>query len=330
VDGDQHVCCRYRVAAFRSAFAAAGYTLELHVWPKRWWSRLALFRSLGGAEIVLLQRKLLQPLQLALLRHYCKTLIFDFDDAIFLRDSYAKKGVHSTSRLYRFKATLRAADAIVAGNPYLAETAANIAPARRISCIPTCIDPGAYFPARHEIEGPGVMLTWIGSASTIKGLESLRPTLETAGQQLPRLRLKLICDRFFRLQNIQVESCRWSEASEAADLASADIGISWLPDDPWSRGKCGLKILQYMAAGLPVVANPVGVQGQLVRHEENGLLASSPDEWVQAIGRLARNSELRRQLGRRGRERVASGFSVAAGEKRWLQVLGHLQGRSVA
>jgi glycosyltransferase involved in cell wall biosynthesis len=115
--------------------------------------------------------------------------------------------------------------------------------------------------------------------------------------------------------------CPWSERGEAADIAAADVGISWVPDDLWSRGKCGLKVLQYMAAGLPVVANPVGVQADLVRHGETGLLARTPAEWVEALRRLAGDPVLRRHMGEAGRRRVEAEFSVAAGATRWLGVL---------
>ena len=88
-----------------------------------------------------------------------------------------------------------------------------------------------------------------------------------------------------QLQHLPVRSCPWSESSEAAAIATADIGIAWVPDDLWSRGKCGLKILQYMAAGLPVVANPVGVQAEMVQHGETGFLAETSDQWHEAISR---------------------------------------------
>ena len=133
--------------------------------------------------------------------------------------------------------------------------------------------------------------------------------------------MKLICDRFLEFENLSVIRCPWSEKTEAEDLESADIGISWVPDDPWSRGKCGLKVLQYMAAGLPVVANPVGVQAEMVRHGETGFLCGSPDEWSAAIGRLSHDPLLRKRMGKAGRKRVESGFSVGVGATVWTNLL---------
>src|SRR5262249_1021600 len=146
---------------------------------------------------------------------------------------------------------------------------------------------GSYPLAEHCRAGPGVELVWIGSASTLRGLEAIRPVLDALGQHGPGLRLKLVCDRFLTFQHLPVVRCPWSEAGEAGALAEADIGISWIPDDLWSRGKCGLKILQYMAAGLPVVANPVGIQAELVEPDKTGFLAQTPAQWLDAVNRLA-------------------------------------------
>jgi glycosyltransferase involved in cell wall biosynthesis len=322
VESPDHVCCRYRVAAFRPHMESAGHTLDLRPWPRRWWSRLRLGRALRDADVVILQRRLLPVWLLYLLRCTAPRLIFDFDDAVFLRDSFSPKGLHSASRLHRFMATVETADAVVAGNDYLAGEATRWAPgAGRVHVIPTCVEPAHYRPARHERSAAGVELVWVGSSSTLRGLEAVRPLLEEVGRGVPGARLKLVSDRFLRLTHLPVVECPWSQLGEAADIAAADVGISWVPDDQWSRGKCGLKVVQYMAAGLPVVANPVGVQADLVRHGETGLLARTPAEWVEALQLLAGDPGLRRRLGEAGRRRIEAEFSVASGAARWLAVL---------
>jgi glycosyltransferase involved in cell wall biosynthesis len=121
-----------------------------------------------------------------------------------------------------------------------------------------------------------------------------------------------------------VEFCPWQEATESAEIAAGDIGVSWIPDDQWSAGKCGLKVLQYMAAGLPVVANPVGLHKTLVRQGETGFLAETPAEWVDAIRRLAADPALRQRLGQAGRELVEASYQVPLGAASWLQVLHRL------
>jgi glycosyltransferase involved in cell wall biosynthesis len=329
VDSPEHVCCRYRLTAFRPFLERAGHTLELVTLPRHWVPRLMLFRRLRGANVIL-QRRLLAGWQLALLRWAARRLLFDFDDAVFLRDSYARRGPHDRRRLRRFAALVGCADAIIAGNAFLAEHAARRAPGGLVCIMPTCVDPARYPLAEPARIGPGVELVWVGSSSTLQGLQAATPLLEAIGRGVPGLRLKLICDRFLVLHDLEVLPVPWTEAGEAESIAAADIGISWLPDDLWSRGKCGLKVLQYMAAGLPVLANPVGVQADLVRHGETGFLAETPAQWVQAARRLDGDPDLRRRMGRAGRRLVESHYSVAAGAARWRELLTRLTERRAA
>jgi glycosyltransferase involved in cell wall biosynthesis len=227
----------------------------------------------------------------------------------------------------RFVATVRACDVVLAGNSYLRARAARWVDRHGVHVLPTCVDVGRYPLAEPVLASDGVQLVWIGSSSTLRGLQATAPLLEEVGRRVPGLRLKVICDRFLELKRLPVVRCPWVEETEAAELAGADVGISWVPDDQWSRGKCGLKVLQYMAAGLPVVANPVGVHVEMVRHGDNGFLAETPAQWAEAVGRLARDPALRRRLGRAGRRRVESDYSVTAGAARWLNVLEGLDRR---
>jgi hypothetical protein len=103
----------------------------------------------------------------------------------------------------------------------------------------------------------------------------------------------------------------WAEAREAEDLAAGDVGISWIPDDLWSRGKCGLKVLQYQASGLPVVANRVGVHPEMIDQGRTGLLADTPEEWLAAVRTLAGDAALRRRMGEAARAQVGARYSVA-------------------
>ncbi len=316
-----HVCCRYRLAAYRPFLEKAGHHLEIRSWPTSWLSRLLLRRRLGPADAVIVQRKLVPSWQWLLLRRSYPLLIYDFDDAVFMRDSNAWRGHSCPRRIGSFAAMVRTANLVVCGNDFLRAQATLWTDPERVHLIPTCVNPDRYPLAEHDRPGGEVQLAWIGAASTLKGLARNQALLEELGQGLPGVTLKLICDRFLRLRHLPVIPRPWSDASEAAELASADIGISWLPDDPWSRGKCALKILQYMAAGLPVVANRVGLQARLVRHGENGFLADSADEWRQAIQILARDPALRRRLGRAGRALAETRFHVSVGAARWLTLL---------
>jgi glycosyltransferase involved in cell wall biosynthesis len=330
VKDTEHVCCRYRIAAFRPHLLGAGHTLDIRGWPGFWLSRLQLYHHLQHADLLIVQRKLLPAWQLRMVRRRVRWLAYDYDDAVFLRNSYSERGHDSAGRTRRFDDMVRQADVVVAGNDFLRDQAMAVIEPGRVHVIPTCVDVARYPVASHDTHQRPIQLVWVGSSSTIRGLEQLTPTLEHLGKTLPDLQLKVICDRSVTLQHLPVEFCSWQEAAEPGEIAAADIGISWLPDDPWSRGKCGLKVLQYMAAGLPVVANPVGVQAQLVRHGETGFLAQTAAEWHQAIARLAGDPALRQSMGQAARQCAQATYNVPIGAAQWLNVLEQLQGQALA
>jgi glycosyltransferase involved in cell wall biosynthesis len=309
-EGPNHVCYRYRIEAFAMALAQRGWTLESLPLAMQTFQRSSQLRAAADADVVILQRRLLPLWQLRMLRKAAKVLVYDFDDALFYRDSYSRKGPLSWTRLAHFWATIYAADAVTAGNGYLQEQAAAYIEPDRVHLVPTCVDPQLYPLALHRRRAAEAKLVWIGQHSTLNCLNHAEPMLAAAAEQLPGLQLRVVCNCFPQLNAIQVVPRQWSAASETAEVADADIGISWLPDDPWSLGKCGLKVLQYMAAGLPVVANPVGMNREMVRHGETGFLASTPLEWARAIERLAQDPPLRARLGSAGREVVQRHYSV--------------------
>ncbi len=320
VEAEDHVCCRYRIAAFRPHLEAAGHTLVIRALPKAILGRWRELSKAGAADVVILQRKLLSRIEVALLRRKARRLIFDFDDAIWLRDSHSGKGFDDTKRLQRFRAIVRAADAVVAGNPILAEQVGS-----KATVIPTCIDLSKYTSFERDARNNHTKLVWVGSSSTLKGLESRGELFEEIGRAIPNLRLTVICDRFPRFEHLPVDEIPWKESSEAAHISQADIGIAWVPDDPWSRGKCALKLLQYQAAGLPVVANPVGVQADMVLPNVNGFLASTAEEWIAAIRTLASDETLGRRLGTAGREQVREKYGIDVGGAMWVELLRRLE-----
>ena len=323
VEAQDHVCCRYRLAAFAPILSRAGYDLELVEYPKTTWGFLQLGRTLRRADAVILQRRLVSSWEWPRLRRNCQKLIFDFDDAVWLRDSYSPKGFESAKRSGRFQQTVAGADLIIAGNGYLADHAKRFTSAP-VSVIPTCVNLALYPRAQHSSETKAIRLVWIGSGSTLRGLDRFRHVLEAIGQSVPGVRLRLICDSFLQLDNLAIEACPWDAATEGERIAECDVGISWVPDDPWSRGKCGLKILQYQAAGLPVVTNPVGVHTDMVSHHKNGLLATEPEEWINAVRHLAAYPVTLKTYGDAAHEQVREKYSIPAGALLWISELQRL------
>lgn len=321
-EGPEHVCCRYRIEAFRPTFAARGWTLEVAPLEQSAWGRVAQFRRLRSADVVVLQRKLLPWWQLCALRSCSRTLVFDFDDAVYGRDSYARKGHRSLLRKNRFWATVRAADAVLAGNTHLCEQAAAFVGRERVHFAPTCVDPQRYSLAGHAAVGGEMQLVWIGQRSTLPSLYCMQAQLQAAAAAVPGLGLRAVSDVFPELPGVRVVPRPWSAVGEGLELALADVGVSWLPDDAWSRGKCGLKVLQYMAAGLPVIANPLGVHRDMIVDGQTGFLAETPEEWARAMSRLAADADLRRTMGAAGRNLLEERYSVAAWSGRLASMLG--------
>ncbi len=313
VESPDHVCCRYRIRAFQPALLESGWSLSCERLDRGAFGRSFQLHRAAEFDAVILQRKLLPSWQLRALRRASRHLVFDFDDAVLYRDSYSRRGPQSRWRCRRFAQTVCLADTVVAGNDFLADCALRAgASVERVHVIPTCVEPRVYPVARHDVAKSAVDLVWIGSSSTLQGLEQIGPIWERLAEALPQLRLRVICDRFPESFPLPVIPVAWKENTEARELATGDIGVSWLPDDLWSRGKCGLKVLQYHAAGLPVVANPVGSHREMVRDGETGMLATTPDEWVLAIARLAGDARLRQRIGLTARQQVDANYSVSA------------------
>lgn len=315
VEAPGHVCSRYRIEAFEPYLSQYGVRLRYEAIESSPLRRLAQMRAAGRFDSVILQRKLLDSLSFTTLRRAAKHLVFDFDDAVLYRDSYAAKGHHCPRRRARFERIVTEADVVLAGNSFLALRAEEHgARSTKVHYMPTCINLAAYEKAAGEA-GPRdddrLVMVWIGSSSTLKGLEATQTLWERIGQSVPNAVLRVVCDRFPKFSHLEVEQVTWSQAGEIPAIVSADIGISHVPDDLWSRGKCGLKVLQYLAGGLPVLTNPVGVHPEMVTSGETGFLLDHPREWLEAVQWLGRNLDRTRALGREAVEVIRRGYDVA-------------------
>jgi hypothetical protein len=312
IESADHVCYRYRYNALAWALAQEGLWLEA-VPIRRGLGRIATLLAGSRAEIVVLQRKLLPAWQLAILRRNAKCLVYDIDDALFRRDTFRQKKQQSRIRLARFRRTVRAADAVLGGNDYLTQFASAFVDPSRVHFVPTCVEPSWYPMASHRRNGSWARLGWIGQGCMLPSLNAMEAQLLAVQQRLPNIALRVISDALPHMTGMKMELRRWSSATEASELAATDIGISWLCDDLWGQGKCGLKVLQYMAAGLPVVANSVGVHQKMIIHGETGFLADTPKEWAEAVSLLAENPALRQRFGAAGRKSVEIDYNV----RRW-------------
>jgi glycosyltransferase involved in cell wall biosynthesis len=190
--------------------------------------------------------------------------------------------------------------------------------------MPTCVNPAKYELARHSRRTPDARLIWIGQSSTLETLGIAGGQLGAIAERLPDMEFRQICNRSASFAALNVVFRPWSLDTETAELAEGDIGIAFMPDDSWSLGKCGLKVLQYMAAGLPVVANPVGVHREMIVHGETGFLAATPREWAEAVDRLAAQPELRAKLGAAGRQLVEKRYSTSVWAPQFARAVARL------
>lgn len=242
---------------------------------------------------------------------------FDFDDAVYLPATSA-----ANRRLARFKGAgktigvVRGASLVLAGNGYLRDWASAYNP--RVKVVPTTIDTDHYVPPIRRTDGP-VRVGWSGSLSTIEHLKLLEPVLREL-QQRSGIQIRIIGGGDYRMPGTETENLVWNERSEVEDLRGIDIGVMPLPDDEWARGKCGLKALQYMALAIPTVVSPVGVNCEIAR-DGAALLASTQEEWRQALGKLIDDPGLRAQVGTAGRVRVEQEYSVKAKLPLWEESL---------
>ena len=262
--------------------------------------------------------------------------VFDFDDAIFEQHAGSVNPLAKYVKNVSKTATIcHLAAHVTPGNEYLAEYARRYN--HRVTVVPTTIDTDRYTLAPVarcgsdvKVSGSVPVIGWSGSHSTLLYLDMLRPAL-TRLAQTERFRLRVISstDRY-RMEGVDTEGVAWRADTEVDDLRPLDIGLMPLPDDRWTRGKCGAKALQYMALGIPAVCSPVGVNSTIIGDGDNGMLADTEDEWVAKLRQLLRSPELRRKLGAAGRETVVAEYSAAMHAPRVYEILNSIVGTAGA
>ena len=245
-------------------------------------------------------------------------IVFDFDDAVFVSYRSPSNGYLSYLKFAAKTRTIcRLASHVMVGNSYLAEYARQFNP--HVTIVPTTIDTEKYS-VRHSNPSDIPVIGWTGSFSTVQHLDTLRGALQKLAER-GKFRLRVIGTPEYRLEGVTVEALPWRSESELDDLRPVDIGVMPLPNDAWSKGKCGLKALQFMALGIPTICSPVGVNTEIIQDGENGFIADTEQEWVDKMGRLLRSVDLRNQLGLAGRATVEQKYSAIAQAPRVYEVL---------
>jgi len=203
----------------------------------------------------------------------------------------------------------RAAAAIIAGNRYLADWFGGYC--AQVHVVPTAIDCQRIQPVLRT--GPGFVMGWTGTSGNFPYLAAIEPALEAVLREVPGSSFVVVADRapsLARLAGRDVRFVPWSMASEVEALAAMDVGLMPLADDAWTRGKCSFKMLQYMAAGVPGVVSPVGMNREVLGLGESSVAAAGVDDWIEALRVLAADPDRRARLGATGRAVALEHFDV--------------------
>lgn len=235
-------------------------------------------------------------------------IVYDFDDAIWVRYVSPSNSYFSYLRFPGKTGTIcRLARRVIVGNAYLRDYAVRFN--QEVSVVPSTIDTEWYRVAARD-PGREPVIGWTGSHSTEPYLDLVRPVLERLRRRRTFRMVVIGARGRFAPEGIDVEFKPWSSATEVTDLSELDVGIMPLPQGEWERGKCGMKALQYMALGLPVVASPVGANVEIIADGQNGHLARTEDDWEERLESLLDSAALRKSLGSAGRATVEKSYSA--------------------
>jgi glycosyltransferase involved in cell wall biosynthesis len=250
-----------------------------------------------------------------------KKIIVDFDDAVFANYKY---NTNYLIRLFlhdKIFNVVRYADSVIVGNRYLYDQFINCN--SKIAILPTVVSSKLYDSITFNEDSDKFIIGWIGSPSTSKYLLSLCEVLRNIDKnayQLNIIGFDIKIKNYF--EGMPVNWIDWDEKTEIAEIKKFSVGIMPLDDSIWSRGKCGFKIIQYMACRKPVIASPVGINNEIIEHGKNGFLASDQKEWHEYISFLISNREEASIMGNYGYERFIKKYSLENNYKKYLKFFG--------
>jgi glycosyltransferase involved in cell wall biosynthesis len=337
--------CRFRVTQFRPWLERAGFSLDVHplfdaaffklvyqpghyagkatALLRRTLDRLRVMRRRDAYDLVLLYREAYPIGPPWLERRLARAgipLVYDFDDAVYLPNtSDANRIISSLKNPAKFGEIVRLCRHVIAGNTHLAGVARQYNDA--VTVVPTSVDTDTWIPdpgRRGESALP--VIGWIGTPTTAQYLQDLGPVLQDLAREhqfVLRVSGSLSPVAF---TGVTVENVPWRLDKEVELFNTCDIGVYPLPDDEWTRGKCGFKAIQFMACSVPVVAAPVGVNREIIADGVSGLLADNPRAWKEKLSALLARPDLRASLGREGRATIQARYSLAAHAPTLVQV----------
>jgi len=296
----------YRVFQYLPYLMQHGAETVIAPWPRNDRDRAELLDEVPSYASVVVQRRLPALRHIRELRKRARRLSFDFDDAIIFRDSVHGYPWPIPDRLIRFRSMVSECDSVTAGNDYLCTLSRRLGSCRTAIMVPTVVDRVKYESAGrgNSSQERGFSVGWIGNTTTLPYLLTLEKPVRALSRVIPEMKLITISNTHPGWDGLTTERVTWTEATEADQLTRLDAGLAPLADNRWTRGKCGLRLLQYLAAGVPAVASPVSVQSEIIDHGAC-LAARTNDEWVDRLWDIRVDPDLRSHL-------IAAGSSLLA------------------
>ncbi len=291
---------------------------------KRYWNRYRILRHLKGVDLIWLEKELFPWMPAVIerwvLRRFPK-LVLDYDDAVFNIYLYHRFWFVRRMLGKKIARCIRYADGFISGSQYLDEYASKSGADSR-AFVPTCIRLKDYKTKEYRYETKPT-IGWIGTPSSAGNLEFVLPSLNRVASQIPfRFVAVGASNLHWDSESFEFKYVPWTEATEVELIREFDIGIMPLEDTPFNQGKCGFKLIQYMACEVPVIASPVGENSIIVRGTVEGLHAKTLAEWESAIRALLIDADMREKYGKAGRARVEENYSV---ENQFENLLNYLK-----
>ncbi len=292
--------------------------IALNAYKKRW----SDLKNVKDFDLIVLYREAILTRSTVFERKFAKSgvpMVFDFDDAIWVKDvSAGNQSVSFLKNANKIQKILPLCAHITAGNQYLKEFALKYNP--NVTVFPSTIDTDKYMELERQETGQ-VIIGWVGSHTTVKHFEQSIPVLKRLKQKYgDKVSFTLIGDPNYKNDELGIVGVPWSNEREVELFNKLDVGIMPLPDNEWTRGKCGMKGLLYMSVGKPAVMSAVGMNTEIVEEGVNGFLPIGEEEWFKVLSSLVEDDELRKKVGANGRTTVEERYSLKSQQERLLKL----------
>lgn len=300
---------RFRVLPFVEQALARGIDARWQRYPKTAFARAAFFARLPKTHTIVLQKKLVSSLELSLLKRKCDRLVFDFDDALWAKHPNQGEcgGMTDDAELERLRRVCAGVDVVVAGNSFLAGKVRDVA--KRVEILPTPLNTDFYVPSEVASDGKPVV-GWMGTGCNLFFLPEIFDGMKDIAADFG---VSVISDEEYPVAPPFSGSFDfWAPDLELSQLQAMDIGLMPLTDDEYTRGKCGFKLLQYMACGAVPIASDVGFNREIISHGEDGFLVNDAKGFAQSVAILASDESLRKKMSVLARKKVVERFSLNA------------------